>query len=86
MFLTLFRLKLLDEGEDVAMILAQELSEMLDPFRMDILLNNNPSAIGEVFIDLVVQLFAVRDDNKCPVTRHLSQHLLGKENHRDTLS
>ena len=86
MFLTLFGLELLDESKDVAMILTQELSEMLDPFRMDLLLSDNPSAICEVFIDLVVQLFAVRDDNKCPVARHRPQYLLGKENHRDTLS
>ena len=86
MFLTRFRLELLNEGEDITMILVQELSEMLDFFRMDLLLRDNPSAICEVFVDLDVQFFAVRNDNKCPIARHRPQHLLGKENHRDTLS
>src|SRR3990172_1472096 len=36
--------------------------------------------------DLVVQFDAVGDDYKRPVARHLAQHLLREEHHRETLA
>ena len=79
-------LELLDEGEDVAVILAQELSEALDVLCMNLLLRDHAPAICEVFIDLVVQLFAVCYNDEPPAARYLSQYLLGEEYHGDTLS
>ena len=59
-------LELLDKGEDVAVILAQELSETLDVLCMNLPLRNHAPAICEVLIDLVVQLFAVCYYNEPP--------------------
>ena len=79
-------LELLDQGEDVAVILAQELSETLDVLCMDLPLRDHAPGICEVFIDLVVQLSAVGYDNEPPTTGYLSQYLLGEEDHGDTLA
>ena len=54
MGLAVICLELLDEGEDVAVIFAQELSEVCNGFRMDLLLRDHAPAICEVFIDLGV--------------------------------
>ena len=74
-------LELLDEGEDIAVILAQKLSEILDILCMDFPLSDYPPTTCEVFVDLVVQLFAVGYDDKSPAALYLSQHFLGEEDH-----
>ena len=81
MFLTFVCLEFLDEGEDVAMIFAQKLSEVLDVFRMDFLQMPDATDTREILVELVVQLFAVCHEDKCPVAGNLSQHLLGEEDH-----
>ena len=79
-------LELLDEGEDVAVILAHKLSEVLNILCMNLPLRDHTSAIGKVVVDLVVQLFPVCYDNESPAPRYLSQYLLSEEDHRDALA
>ena len=37
---------------------------------------------GEISVDLIIKFLAVGNDHECPVSRHVSQHILCKENHR----
>src|SRR6266478_1166670 len=41
---------------------------------------------GEGPGNLIVEFNPVGDDDKRPISRHLSQDLLGEENHRETLA
>src|SRR4030042_3145857 len=41
---------------------------------------------GEGPIDLVLHSLPIGNNNECPVARHLPQHLLGEEDHRDGLA
>ncbi len=69
----------------IAMVPAQKLPQVpaapgLDPGF------GNDAARNKVLVDLIVELFAVSDDHKTPVARHLAQHLLGEEDHGDALA
>ena len=50
------------------------------------LLFGDRSGIGEILVDLVVELLPVGDDDEGPVAGNLTQHLLGEEDHRDALA
>ena len=63
------------------MVYPQELAEVHYILGVDFLRGHNATRACEVLIELVVQLFAVCHENKCPVAGALSQYLLGKENH-----
>ena len=58
---------------------------MLAAFRLGAAFGHHPGR-GEVLVDLPVQFLPVGDDHKGPVARHLAQHLLGEEHHRDALA
>src|SRR5260370_1236825 len=60
---------------------------MFAALRPDVLLRfrNRPDA-RKVLVNLIVEVFAIGDNYKRPVPRHLAQNLLRKENHRVTLA
>ena len=75
--------ELLDQGEDVAVVLPQELAQVLAAARPDAALRLGDRArVGEVAVDLLVELLPVGDDQEGPVARQLAQDLLGEEDHR----
>src|SRR5439155_17399523 len=81
-------LKLMDEREDVAMIPAQQLAQMRAARGVALVALGLAYRAGglERLRDLVVQLHAVGHDHERPITRHLAQHLLREEYHRQTLA
>src|SRR5205823_5198765 len=80
-------MKFLDQRKDCTMIRSQQLFEVfaiLGPYLL-FRLRHSPNA-GERLVNLVIEIVAVGHNHKGPVTRNLSQHLLGKEDHRETLT
>lgn len=72
----------LDEGEDVAVVVLEELFEMVGIFGADFGVGFGDSAgIGEVFIDLVVEVFAIGDDEKGPVSGEFAEYFLAEKDH-----
>src|SRR5437588_3769607 len=60
---------------------------MLTAFRSDVFLGfRNRAHARKVLVNLIVEVFAIGNDDKRPVTRHFAQNLLRKENHRVTLA
>ena len=76
--------ELVDEGEDVAVILRQQLAQVRRPRCPDALLGDNARPL-ELFVDLLVQVLAVSHDHERPVPGHFPKHLLGEEEHRHRL-
>ena len=74
----LLGVELLDQREDVAMILGQQLPEVLAARRLGLLLGDG-AAGHELLVDLIVQLVAVGDDDEGPVARQRAQDLLREE-------
>src|ERR1700720_3149982 len=69
------------------MIFLQELLEMFAALRSDVLLGfGNCAHARKVPINLVVKVFAICDNDERPITGHLAQNLLRKENHRIALA
>ena len=80
-----FGAELVDQGEDIAVVLGQEPPQV--PAALGLGAAFGDHARGrKVLVDLAVQLPAVRDHHEGPVARHLSEHLLRKEDHRNTLA
>jgi len=77
--------ELVDQCEDVAVILAEQLPQVLAAFRLGVVFHHHPGR-GEVLVDLAVQFLPVRDDHEGPVARQLAQHFLGEEHHRHALA
>ena len=79
--------ELLDEGEDVALVAAQQLLQVLAALRLHGLaqLRELP-ARREGSGDLVVEFGPVGDDEKRPVARLLAQNLSGEEQHGKALA
>ena len=82
------RLELVNQREDVAMVLAEQLPQLRAALRMaQLALCLADRAAGlECLGDLVVQLHAVGDHHERPVAWHLAQNLLREEHHRETLA
>lgn len=76
--------ELVDQGEDVAVILAEDLAQVAAAGRLAMALGRG-SAGGEGAVDLVVEFGPVGDDHEGQVARDLAEHLLGEEHHRETL-
>ena len=85
MSLPLLGVELLDQREDVAMILRQQLPEVLAARRLGLLLGDGATG-HELLVDLIVQLVAVGDDDEGPVAGQRAQDLLREEQHRETLA
>ena len=81
------RPELLDQREDVAVVLGQQLLQMLRAVGLHPFLRLRDRAhAGEVLVNLVVQFLPVGHDHERPVAGHLAQHLLGEEHHRVALA
>ncbi len=81
------RAEFLDQGEDVALVAAQKLLQMLAALRLHRLAQLRQFAAGgEGPGDLAVEFGAVGDDEKGPVARLLAQNLAGEEQHRQALA
>ncbi len=78
----------MDKRENVAVIAAQQFSQMRAAGRMALVtLGLAHRARGlEGLGDLVVQFNAVGHDHEGPVAGKFAQHLLGEEHHRETLA
>ena len=78
----------MDEREDVAMIPAQQLPQMRAARGVALVALGFAHRAGglERLGNLVIQLHAVGHDHERPVARHLAQHLLREEHHRETLA
>ena len=72
-------------SEDVAVILREQLAQVLAAFRLGAAFGHHPRR-GEVLVNLPVQFLSVGDHHEGPVARNLAQHLLGKEHHRHALA
>ena len=83
--LALLGAELVDQGEDVAVILCEQLPQMFAAFRLGAAFGHHPRR-GEILVNLPVQFLPVGDHHEGPVARHLAQHLLGKEHHRHALA
>ena len=82
------RLELVDQREDVAVVAAQQLAQVRAARGVALVALGLAHRAGglEGLGDLVVQLHAVGDDHEGPVARHLAQHLLREEDHREALA
>jgi hypothetical protein len=82
------RLELVDEREDIAMIAAQQLPKMRAARGVALVALGFAHCAGgfERFGNLGIQLPAVGHDHEGPVARHLAQHLLREEHHRETFA
>ena len=76
-----FRAELLDQREDVAVVfLIQHPLQALAAVGPDpLFVFEHGSGVGEVPVDLAVQVLTVGDDHERPVAGNLSQHLLEKK-------
>ncbi len=68
--------ELVDQREDVAVVLAKELAEMLGRLSVDVLARGEDARVGEVLVELVVELLPVGDLDEGPVAGQLAQDLL----------
>lgn len=68
--------ELVDQREDVTMVLAKQFAKVLGGLSMDVLARGQDAGVGEVLVELVVELLAVRDLDEGPVARQLAQDLL----------
>lgn len=66
----------MDQREDVTMVLAKQFAKVLGGLSMDVLARGQDAGVGEVLVELVVELLAVRDLDEGPVARQLAQDLL----------
>ena len=82
------RAELLDQREDVAVVfLVQHPLQALTAVSPDpLFVFQHCSCVGEVAVDLAVQVVTVGDDHERPVAGNLPQHLLGEEDHRIALA
>jgi hypothetical protein len=81
------RVKFLNQREDAAMIVVQQLLEMFAALRPHGLFRlDGRAGGGEVLIDLPVEVVAIGDDDKRPVAGHLAHNLLREEDHAVTLA
>jgi hypothetical protein len=80
-----FGAELLDQGEDVAMVLAQQATQRRGAVGLGLLLGHGAD-VDEVLVDLIVQLLPIGDDDEGPAAGPLAQHLLREEDHRDALA
>ena len=72
----------LDQGESIAVVFAEQQLEMGAALGRNLLLAFGDDAAGsEIFVDLVVQIVAVGDQQKRPVAGQFAQHFLCEENH-----
>jgi hypothetical protein len=77
--------ELLDQREDVALIAAQQLLQVLAAGGAHVLARGGAGGL-EGLADLVVQLLAVGHDHEGATAQHLAQHLLREEHHRQALA
>jgi len=76
--------ELLNQGEDVAVVFAEKLSQVFAALSPNALFRfRYCAAAGKVLVDLIVEIIAVGDDYKRPIARQLAQNLLREENHRE---
>ena len=79
--------ELLDQREDVAVIGAQQLLQMLTAGRAHGFFRLGDDARArEVLVDLPIEVFAIGDDEERPVAGHFAQDLLREEDHAVTLA
>ncbi|EAQ32572.1 hypothetical protein OS145_08878 [Idiomarina baltica OS145] len=83
--LTLLSSELLDQREDVAVILAEELLEVSTALGVGLYLVDCPGG-SKGLVDLLVQLVAVGDDHKRPVAGDGAVDLLSEEHHGEGLA
>ncbi len=84
--LALGRLELLDQREHIAVVGCQQLAQIRDRLGMHPRLGRDRAGVGELPVQLVVELLAVGDHHERPLARHLAQHLLGEPQHRQRLA
>ena len=84
----MLRVELLDQREHVAVVfLIQHPLQALAAVGPDpLLVFQHRSGVGEVAVNLPVQIFTVGDDHERPVAGDLPQNLLAEEDHRIALA
>src|SRR5208337_3665495 len=83
--LPLLGAEFVDQGENIAVILGEQLPQVLAAFRLCTAFGDYPRR-REVLVNLAVQFLPVGDHHKGPVARYLTQHFLCEEDHRDALA
>ena len=78
--------ELVDQREHVPVVLAQQLAQMGRRLSVDLPPRGDHPRIGEVPVELLVELLAVGDQHERPVAGLLAQHLLGEPQHRQRLA
>ncbi len=82
------RLEFVDEGEDIAVVAAQQFTQVGATCGVALVALGLADCTGslEGLGDLVVQFDAISDHHEGPVARHPAQYLLRKEHHREALA
>ena len=72
--LALLGSELLDQRKDKPVVFSKQLLQMVAAFGLAIF--SHDTGVGEVLVDLQIQIGSVSDDYKSPIARNLSQDLL----------
>ena len=82
----LWRDELVDQREHIPVVLAQKFAQMSRRLGVDPLAGGDHPAIGEIPVQLIVELGPVGNHHKRPVARLLAQNLLCEPKHRQRLA
>ena len=73
--------ELMDQGENEGFVGLQIVPQLLTVLRLAFLFLPNHFRLYKILVDLVIQVFAIGDDQECEIARDLAPNLAGEEHH-----